>query len=94
MLKVSGSRDAPGEVVNQLRLGDDRLVADEQPVGVDVVVRTRKVTSERARTLVWLDDGPVRALEAMRPSAFDNTIDTTPCQLFDMRLVSMKVTPL
>src|SRR5207247_8142874 len=35
-----------------------------------------------------------RALEASRPSAFDSTSDTTPCQLCDMRLVAMSVTPL
>ena len=34
------------------------------------------------------------ALDASRPSAFDNTSDTTPCQFCDIRLVSAKVAPL
>ena len=34
------------------------------------------------------------ALDASRPSAFDNTSDTTPCQFCDIRLVSANVAPL
>ena len=38
-------------------------------------------------------EGPVRALEEMRPSAFDSTTEMTPCQLLAIRLVSMNVAP-
>src|SRR5437899_9751219 len=34
------------------------------------------------------------ALDASRPSAFDSTSDTTPCQFCDIRLVRANVAPL
>src|SRR5213593_431477 len=39
------------------------------------------------------DAGP-RMLDGSRPSDFDSTSDNVPCQLFDIRLVPVTVTPL
>src|SRR5438045_7087611 len=41
---------------------------------------------------VWDDAGP-RMLDGSRPSDFDSTSDSVPCQLFDIRLVPVIVTP-
>src|SRR5438477_11431060 len=40
------------------------------------------------------DDAGPRMLDGSRPSAFDSTSESVPCQLFDIRLVPMIVTPL
>src|SRR5438093_38976 len=50
--------------------------------------------SRNTLRLVCADAGPVRALVAIRPSDLDRTSEITPCQLCDIRLVSMNVAPL
>ena len=99
VLQIAGYQEIPRKVVDHLGLRHDRAIANQQAIGVDEIVLTAltclpRPTCPNVRTCHFAPTAGPCVLDGSRPSDFDSTSDSVPCQLLDIRLVPVMVTPL